>query len=56
MYHVIKAIATLEFEDGLRTKSSLEAAGTLEAAAFSPGSLPNPLEGAGYSWVQCESH
>ena len=47
---VIEAIAGLEFEDGLRRESSLEAAGTLVVAAPSPGSILHHPGGAGWSW------
>jgi len=40
---VIKGIVRLEFEDGLRMESSLETAGTLVAAAPSPGSILHHL-------------
>ena len=40
---VIEAIARLEFEDGLRTKSSLNVACTLVAAAPSPESILHHL-------------
>ena len=42
-YPVIEAIAKLEFEDGLRWESSLEAAGVLRAAAPSLRSIQTPL-------------
>ena len=37
-------------------ESSLEAAGALRAAAPILGSVPNPSEGAGWSWGQCGYH
>ena len=46
---VIKAIARLKFEDGLRTGVLLEASGTLVAAEPSQQSIPNPPWDAGSS-------
>ena len=53
---VIEAIARLEFEDGLRTESSLEAAGTLVVAAPSQGSILHHPGGAGWSLGRCGCH
>ena len=47
---VIQATGTVEFEDGLRLESSLEASGTLVAAASSPGSMLHHPGGAGWLW------
>ena len=49
----MKAIARLDFEDGLRTGFSLEAAGTFVATAPSTGSILHHPGGAGWSWGQC---
>ena len=55
---VIKAIARLEFEDGLRTEvlPGGWAAGTLVAAAPSPGSILHHSGVAGWPWGQCGCH
>ena len=50
---VIQATGRTEFEDGLRTVSSLEAVGALGAAAPILESISNPSGGAGWSWVGC---
>ena len=43
----------MEFEDGLWTESSMEAAGALGAAAPILYSISIPPGGAGWSWVGC---
>ena len=47
---VIQATGMVEFEDGLRTESSLQAAGTLVVAAPSPGSILHHPGCVGWSW------
>ena len=39
---IIQATGTVEFEDGLKMESSLEAAWALRAVTFSLGSIQNP--------------
>ena len=53
---VIKANARRNLKTALGQESSLEAAGTLVAAAPSPGSILHHPGGAGWSWGRCGCH